>query len=148
MKANRILPDLQCALLCEDVRQEASGNLILIGVLGIIRLPQLPVWAPKLCVVNRWVAGIGQFTEEVRLIAPDGTTVLRKNQAKFALPDAVQNMTLVSLFQNVEFAAAGVYTLEVLVDDVMKLRVPIPVMVAPPQGQGQAAAPGQPTPIT
>ena len=125
--------------MCEDVRQEASGNLILIGVLGLIRLPQIPVWAPKLCVVNRWVAGIGQFTEDVRLIGPDGTTVLRKNQAKFALPDAVQSMTLVSLFQNVEFNTAGVYTLEVLVDDVMKLRVPIPVVVTTPPG-GQAPA--------
>lgn len=145
MKANRILPDLQCSLMCEDVRQEASGNLILIGVLGLIRLPQIPVWAPKLCVVNRWVAGIGNFTEEVRLIGPDGTTVVRKNNAKFALPDAVQSMTLVSLFQNVEFNAAGVYTLEVLVDDVMKIRVPIPVMLAtPPPGQ---ALPGA-TPAT
>ena len=33
-----------------------------------------------LCVFNRWTAGIGQFTENVRLIAPDQTTVLRKGE--------------------------------------------------------------------
>jgi hypothetical protein len=29
MQATRILPDLQCSLLCEEVRQEINGNFIL-----------------------------------------------------------------------------------------------------------------------
>jgi hypothetical protein len=40
-------------------------------------------------------------------------------------------------------AQTGVYTIEILVDDVMKLRVPIPVVVVTPPGQGQAPAPAQ-----
>jgi len=35
----------------------------------------------------------------------------------------------------VEFKTAGTYYVEVLVDDVMKLRYPVPVMVVPQQGQ-------------
>lgn len=134
MTPNRILPDLQCSLICDDIRQEASGNLIFLGVIGLIRVPGVPIVAPKLCVVNRWTAGKGQFTEQVRLIAPDGTTVIRKSSAKLALPDPVQNVTNVSLFGQVEFPAAGVYYIEVLVDDVMKLRYAIPLMVVPQQG--------------
>lgn len=136
MKPNRILPDLQCSLLCEDVKQESNGNFILIGIIGLVRVPQLPITAFKLCVFDRWVAGIGQFTEVVRLIAPDGNTVLRQNSVKFQLADPVQAMTTVSVMANVEFKEAGVYTIEVLVDDVMKLRFPIPVVLAqqPPQG--------------
>lgn len=141
MKPNRILPDLQCSLLCEDVKQEANGNFILIGVIGLVRVPQLPITAYKLCVFDRWVAGIGQFTEVVRLISPDGSTVLRQNTVKFQLTDPVQAMTTVSVMANVEFKEAGVYTIEVLVDDVMKLRVPIPVVAAPAQGQTAAQAP-------
>ena len=68
MNPARILPDLQCSLLCEDIRQEANGNFILIGVLGFLRVPQLPVTALKLCVFSRWTAGVGAFTETVRLI--------------------------------------------------------------------------------
>ena len=132
MNATRILPDLQCSLLCEDVRPEANGNFILVGVIGLVRVPQVPVTAFKLCVFNRWTAGLGQFTENVRLIAPDQTTVLRKGQVKFALQDAVQNATNVTVFPQVEFPAAGVYYLEVLVDDVMKIRFPLPVAVVPP----------------
>jgi hypothetical protein len=80
MQPTRILPDLQCSLLCEDIRQEASGNFILLGVINFVRVPQLPVTAFKICVFNRWTAGVGQFTESVRLLAPDQTTVLRKGE--------------------------------------------------------------------
>ena len=40
---------------------------------------RLPVTALKLCVFNRWAAGFGQFNEEVRLIAPDQSTLMRKS---------------------------------------------------------------------
>ena len=143
MLPTRILPDLQCSLLCEDVRQESSGNFILVGVLGYVRVPQLPVTAFKLCVFNRWTAGVGQFTEEVKLVAPDQTTEIRKSQVKFGLQDAAHNATNVTVLGQVEFKAPGIYYIEVLVDDVMKLRFPLPVMVAqPPPG----AQPGQSQP--
>jgi len=85
MQATRILPDLQCSLLCEEIRQEVTGNFFLIGVINFIRVPQLPVVALKLSLFNRWTAGVGQFVESVRFIAPDQTTVLRKGEVKFTL---------------------------------------------------------------
>lgn len=136
MTPTRILPDLQCSLLCEEIRQEANGNFFIIGVINFLRVPQLPVVAFKLSVFNRWTAGIGQFTECVRLIGPDQTTVLRKGEVKFALQDAAYHATNVTVFGQVEFKVPGVYYVEVLVDDVMKLRYPVPVIVAPPQQQG------------
>lgn len=135
MNPTRILPDLQCSLLCEEIRQEVTGNLFLIGVIGFIRVPQLPVVAFKLSVFNRWTAGIGQFTEGVRLIAPDQTTVLRKGEVKFALQDPNLHATNVTVFAQVEFKVAGTYFVEVLVDDVMKLRYPVPVIHAPMPNQ-------------
>jgi hypothetical protein len=50
-------------------------------------------------------------------------------------------MTTVSVMANVEFKEAGVYTIEVLVDDVMKLRFPIPVVQVQQPPQGAAAQP-------
>jgi len=135
MQATRILPDLQSSLLCEEVRQESNGNLFLIGVISLIRVPQLPIVAPRLCIFNRWTAGIGQFIECVKLIAPDQTTVVRKNEMKFELKDAALHTTNVMVFGNVEFKIAGTYFVEVLVDDVMKLRYPIPLVVVPPPNQ-------------
>ncbi len=109
MNATRILPDLQASLLCEEVRQEANGNLFLIGVINFIRVPQLPVVAGRLCVFNRWTAGLGQFTENIRLIAPDQTTVLCKAETKFELRDPALHATGVMVFGNIEFKAAGTY---------------------------------------
>ncbi len=146
MQPTRILPDLQCSLLCEEIRQEVTGNFFLIGVINFIRVPQVPVVALKLSLFNRWTAGVGQFTESVRLVAPDQISVLRKGEVKFVLQDAALHATNVTVFGQVEFKAAGTYYVEVLVDDVMKLRYPVPVIVAPPQAQPHAPpAPPAPT---
>jgi hypothetical protein len=138
MQATRILPDLQCSLLCEEVRQEANGNFFLVGVINHIRVPQLPVVAFKLSVFNRWTAGVGQFVETTRLIAPDQTTLLRKGEVKFGLQDAALNTTNAIVFGQVEFKTAGTYFVEVLVDDVMKLRYPVSVILSPPPSQPPA----------
>ena len=135
MLPSRILPDLQASVLCEEVRQEINGNFILIGVIGFVQVPQLPVTALKLCVFNRWVAGIGTFTESVRIVAPDQTTVIRQSNVKFGLQDPSHNATNVSVFGQIKFESEGTYYIEVLVDDVMKLRFPIPIrIVAQPEG--------------
>lgn len=142
MQPMRILPDLQCSLLCEDVRQEASGNFILVGVIGVVRVPQVPIAAFKLCVFNRWSAGVGNFNEAVRLVGPDGK-VVRNSTVKFALQDSSHHATNVSVFTQVEFSQVGVYYIEVLVEDVMKLRYPLPLtVVTPPQGQQAAPTEG------
>ena len=143
MNPTRILPDLQCSLICDDIRQEVTGNFILVGVLNLIRVPKLPVVALRLCIFNRWTAGVGQFTEGVRLIAPDQTTVLRKGEVKFTMQDAAGNVTNVTMLPQVEFKAPGTYFVEVLVDDVMKLRYPLQVILAqqPEQSGTQTARP-------
>ena len=141
MTPTRILPDLQCSLLCEEVRQEINGGFILIGVFHFVRVAEVPVTAPRLCVFNRWTAGIGQFIESIKFIAPDQTTMLRKGEMKFELKDAGLHATNVMVFGQVEFKTAGTYFVEVLVDDVMKLRYPVPVIHAPPPEQNPPSKP-------
>ena len=141
MTPSRILPDLQASLLCEDVRQEMTGNLILIGVINFLGVPQVPITAARLLFFNRWTAGVGRFKQSLRLIAPDQATVLAKNEADFELPDANSHAINVAVFGNVTFQVPGVYYVEVLVDDVMKLRYPLPVVVAPQPGAEQRPPP-------
>ncbi|HEY1489560.1 MAG TPA: hypothetical protein VGF90_00860 [Verrucomicrobiae bacterium] len=144
MQATRILPDLQSSLLCEEVRQEANGNFFIVGVINFIRVQQLPIVAGRLCVFNRWTAGIGQFTENVRVIAPDQTTVLRKADLKFELRDPAMHTTNVMVFNQLEFKIAGTYFIEVLVDDVMKIRYPVPIVVVPQQAGQTPPPPAEP----
>jgi hypothetical protein len=144
MQPTRILPDLQCSLLCEDVKQEINGNFIVIGIVGFIQVPQVPVTAFKLCVFNRWTAGLGAFTESVRLLAPDQMTVLRQSQVKFAVKDAAHHATNVTVFGQVKFEVPGIYYVEVLVDDVMKLRFPLPLVLAQPPAGAQPPVEAKP----
>lgn len=142
MQPSRILPDLQCSLLCEDVRQEATGNFILIGVLNLIRIPQVPLSA-RLCIFNRWTAGLGQFRQNVRVLAPDQTTVLVKGEVAFAMKEPSLPATNLNVF-GVKFETAGTYYVEVMVDDVLKLRFPFLVAVVPPAEQAAGRAPSNP----
>jgi hypothetical protein len=144
MNATRIIPDLQGSILCEEVRQESNGNFIIVGVLGAIRVPKLPVTAIKLSVFNRWTAGLGQFTEGCRLVATDQTSVLRQSQVKFKMQDPSRHSTNVTVFGQVQFSTPGVHYVEVLIDDIMKIRYPFSVIVQPPQDSGAAASADQP----
>jgi hypothetical protein len=103
-------------------------------------VPQLPVAAFKLCLFNRWTAGYGQFRETVRLIAPDQTTVLRQGEMKFTLQDATHNATTVTMWGQIKFEVAGAYYVEVMVDDVMKLRFPLVIIVTPPEAPAEGGA--------
>jgi hypothetical protein len=140
MNPSRILPDLQCSLLCEDVRQEVTGNFILIGVISHLRVPQLPVTAFKLLLFNRWTAGIGEFRETARLIAPDQTTLLKQVEVMFVLREVNHNVTNVSFWGQVKFEVPGTYYFEIMVDDVMKLRFPMVIALAPPEGSAEGGA--------
>lgn len=142
--AQRILPDLQSALLCEDVRQEANGKFIVIGVLTVLPVPQLPLTASGLKLFTRWTRGVGEFVETTKLIATDETTVLAETKVKFGVQDPAQCCNNLSVFNQVEFKQPGVYFIEVLVDDVLKLRFPVPVVVVQQQQPGQAP-PAPPT---
>ncbi len=132
--AEKVLPDLQTCLLCEDVRQEINGNFLLVGVLGAITVPSLPVTALKLLLFTRWCCGLGAFVSEFRILLPDNTSVIAANRTSFELKNAEDSLTQVTLFGNVQFQQAGTHWVEVLLDDSMQLRFPLPIrVVAPPK---------------
>ncbi len=144
MTPNNILPDIQFSFVCEDIRREVNGMFTAVGVLSVIPVPQLPVTIFKLFLINRWTSGVGQFLETVRVLGPDGTTVLRKSDVRFALKDAAQCATNVTFLGQLQLPSAGLYQIEVLVNDVRRLRYPLPVVhVPPPAGSEGPAAPAE-----
>ncbi len=115
-----------------------------VGIVSVIPVPQLPVTIFKLFLVNRWTSGVGQFIETVRVLGPDGTSVLRKSDLRFTLKDAAQSATNVTFLGQLQLAAAGVYQVEVLVNDVRRLRFPLPVLlVPPPSSEATPAGPAE-----
>ena len=133
-----MIPDLQTSLLCDDVRQERNGKFILIGVFDGLFLAQLPGMFPRLCLVNRWCCGKGAFTQRSRLVRPDGVSVVCEGQPiSITLPDDAQVATTVEIFVNVQFPAAGMYWVEVHLEQQLRLRYPLHVRLAQPAPQQQ-----------
>lgn len=133
-------PDLQMSVLCDDVRQERSGKFILIGLFDVIGTPQFPAIFQRVCIVNRWCSGQGQFKERTRIIGPDNEVIVAVGQEIIMqLNDTESTVTNVEFFMNLKFEKEGIYWIEILLDGDLKLRYPLRVnrvVAQPPPAQG------------
>jgi hypothetical protein len=126
--AESISPDIQACVLCEDVRQEASGQQTLVGILGVIPAPSLPLGFFKLCLWTRWCGGIGAFTQHSAILTPDEETPLAQSEVEFHLPALDAHATNVHVFGGLQFQEFGVHTVEIRVDNRLRFRFPLPVV--------------------
>src|SRR2546421_7398956 len=106
--------ELVYTLFCDDVRLEVGNKLSYMGVFQNIIVPQLPVWLPKLAVVNHW-RGEGAHLSEVRILMPDRRQALVVSQpARFEITHGSADN--ISFFVNVTFPVAGQYVVQTLID--------------------------------
>ena len=125
-----MLPDLQASLLCDDVRQEINGKFILVGLFDGITVQRLPVAMMRMCVVNRWCVGTGVFTQQTRVLAPDGITeTLKGKEVQIKLETEEQTATSVEVFVNPQFKQAGTYWIEILLEGQIRMRYPFAIRV-------------------
>lgn len=127
-------PDPSFCVLCEDVRREADGRFIFVGVFNDgVAVQRLPVRLMRLCVATRWGSGEGSFRQRTRLMAPDGVTpVAEGRELDVALKGPVATHTNVENYLGVEFRVAGVHWLEVSLDGELRIRQPFAVRVVQP----------------
>ena len=130
MSANTdiILPDLQSAILCEDVRTETSGQQTLIGVLGAIPTSSLPIAFFKLCLWTRWCGGLGDFSQQSYIFDPEEEEPIAQAEINFILNDMSAHATNIHFFGGIKFQKYGTYHLEVHLDNELQLRIPFPVV--------------------
>jgi len=133
-----VQPDLQSSLLCDDVRQERNGKFILIGLFDAVASPNFPLRYPRLCTVNRWCSGQGEFTQTTKVLKPDRQTVLLQGKPiPVRLNDELATATNVELFLNVEFDQPGTYWIEIYLEDRLRLSYPLRVAQVQQGQQGQ-----------
>ena len=129
MDEERILPDLQSCVVCEDVRCEFNGMQTLVGVLNVIAAPGLPINFIRLCIWTRWCSGAGKFKQRSRIVGVDETQVIAQAEVDFTLKEMEgQHATNVHYFGGVQFQAYGLHHVEIYLDDEMRLRFPLPVL--------------------
>lgn len=141
-----VQPDLQSSLLCDDVRQERNGKFILIGLFDAVASPNFPLRYPRLCTVNRWCSGEGEFMQTTKVLKPDRQSVLLQGKTiPVRLKDEFATATNVELFLNVEFDQPGTYWIEIYLED--RLRLSYPLRVAQVQQQNPNQPPQSPPPM-
>lgn len=139
-----MVPDLQSSLLCDDVRQEVNGKFMLIGLFDALAVPAYPAVFQRICLVNRWCCGRGQFFQKSRILRPDGVTPLVEGQdVPVNLAEETATATSVEFFMNVRFETTGIYWVEVLIGGDLKLRYPLRAGLHPQGQQPHAPKPPQ-----
>lgn len=122
----KIAPDLQSSLLCDDVRQERNGKFILIGLFDALWSNSVPLHVQKMCIANRWCSGAGTFNQQSRILSPNRQDVLVEGKPMpVRLADELHTATNVEFFMNLEFKETGVYWIEVLLEEQLKLSYPL-----------------------
>jgi hypothetical protein len=136
MDADAILPDLQSAVLCEDVRCEINGMQTLVGVVNVIPAPSVPVNALRLCIWSRWCSGSGTFRQKSRIIGVDEQQVIVQAEVEFELKEMEGHATNVHYFAGIQFQQFGLHHVEIFLENELRLRFPLPVVrVSLPQSQ-------------
>jgi hypothetical protein len=128
METDIILPDLQSAVLCEDVRCEVNGMQTLVGVLSVVPAPGLPIICMRLCIWTRWCGGAGKFRQKSCIVGVDEQQVIAQAQVEFALKEMEGHATNVHYFGGVQFQQFGLHHVEIHLDDELRLRFPLPVI--------------------
>ncbi|MBI1871560.1 MAG: hypothetical protein HYS07_10250 [Chlamydiae bacterium] len=121
----RILPDLQFSILCDDVRREHNGKLILLGLFETIGAARFPVVHPTLFVVNRWCNGVGEYRQNTVLRKPDNSVLAEDEVTMIQLNDLKAKHTVIARFNNLRFEGPGEYAVEIRLDGELKIRYPV-----------------------
>ena len=121
----RILPDLQFSILCDDVRREHNGKLILLGLFETVGTSQFPATHPTLFVVNRWCNGVGEFKQNTVVRTPENVVLAEDQITMIRLDDLKAKHTVIARFNNLRFLTPGEYAVEIKLDGDIKIRYPM-----------------------
>ena len=103
--------DIVYQIFSDDVRLEIGNKLSLMGVFQEVFVQQLPVTLPKMAVLTQW-RGAGEYTSEVRILAPDRKTLLASSpQTVFQIPEGGYANN-VNFFLNLQLEQPGEYTIQ------------------------------------
>jgi hypothetical protein len=130
-----VKPDLQFSVLCDDVRREDNGKLILIGLFEMVAGLSYPMVYPGMAIVNRWCNGDGLYQQRVRLVDADNKVLIETSDNAVELAEMRSTVTVVTLLRNVQVPRPGSYWVEILLDGDLKQRYSlVAAQVGPPQG--------------
>ena len=133
--------NIQVAVLC-DAATEDNGKLNLLGAFDTIYAPQLPAVHPQCAVALRitfFAADEGQRQLTFNFINADGHLIMPNFPTlpvAIRLPEDMHVLTrnFIVNFQNIQFAEAGLYSVDVRLDGKSQASIPLSVKLVKPPG--------------
>ena len=129
--------NIQVAILC-DAATEDHGKLNLLGAFDTIYTPQLPAVHPQCAVALRVTFNPGDegpHTLKLNFVNADGHSIMPPIEIPVAvtLPDDVHFLTrnFIVNIQQLKFAEAGLYSVDVRLDDKSQAGIPLSVKHLP-----------------
>lgn len=141
-------PSLQFSVPCLNIPEDETKPPTFEHIFYELPSPDFP-FRLDFFLANGWCAGQGRFIQEVRLLQPDGSTLVQTGQQPFELGNPNQPYMVVNKFQGFEFGAPGIYRIQVILDGEVRLDYPLEIRRFEPAGSGakpEAAAAPSPQP--
>lgn len=126
-----IEPDLLYSVLCDEVRREDNGKLMLLGLFEQIAVAQFPVQHPACCIVNKWCNGEGAWQQQTRFVDEDDHVLLQEAPIAFTLDAMNSHFTAIQMFLGLTFHKPGRIFIEILLNGELKQRYSLQVMPIP-----------------
>ena len=125
---DKMKPDINFTIVCDDVRQEMGGKISLMGLFENIYAGKFPAFHPRIAVCTEWVEGQGEFEVMMRISAPDKKTVLRETVSKMNMTNPGMRHRDISVHLNLELNAPGTYWIENYLDGEMINSIPLNIV--------------------
>jgi hypothetical protein len=127
-----IKPDLQFSIVCDSIRREDNGKMMFIGIFEVIGAGKFPATHHELFIANRWIKGMGSFTEKARIInSKDNKVVVETRDVDFELKGIDHSHTVISKFVNIVFHEPAKYQVEILLNGEVVRYYPLIVVQEP-----------------
>ncbi len=126
-----IEPDLLYSVLCDEVRREDNGKLMLLGLFEQIAVGGFPTQHPGCCVINKWCNGEGRYTQQTRFVDQDDRILVAGEVVPFELSSMDVHFTAVQMFGGLPVMRPGKLFIEVLLNGELKQRYALHVLNAP-----------------
>lgn len=119
-------PILQFSVLCDGIAtpEEMNKKPVFIGVFSSLLKPMV---IPQFFVVNRWINGLGEHEQTIRIMDPDLKEIANTGKQKFLLASKVNSADIFFGFVNLNFSKAGVYWIKVEINGKTAMAYPLPV---------------------
>jgi len=121
----KIPPTLLFSVLCDDVRREDNGKFILLGLFETIGSKVFPATHPTIYVMNCWCSGLGPFRQRTRILDIKGNVLVQDEETSFQLTSLKAKHRIIARFNNLLLQSPGEYSVEVLLDNDLKVRYPL-----------------------